>query len=56
MPFLYKDKPYADDSARLFFIKTFDFIHFSKPIRIYPKGRECTNEGRMINDFKTYIF
>ena len=47
----YAEQPYADESARLFFIKTKDFKSFSSPERIYPKGKECDNEGRMIDPF-----
>ncbi len=49
----YLEKNYADETARLFFIKTKDFQSFSSPERIYPKGCENTNEGRMIDP---YIF
>ena len=42
---------YADESARLFFIKTKDFKTFSSPERIYPKGKEVANEGRMIDPY-----
>ena len=47
----YSEKSCADETARLFFIKTKDFKSFSSPERIYPKGRENTNEGRMIDPF-----
>lgn len=49
----YKERIYADETARLFFIKTKDFKSFSCPERIYPKGNQNTNEGRMIDP---YIF
>ena len=49
----YSERAYADETARLFFIKTKDFNTFSSPIRIYPKGKEAVNEGRMIDP---YIF
>jgi hypothetical protein len=42
---------YADESARLFFIKTKDFKTFSSPERIYPKGKEVATEGRMIDPY-----
>ena len=51
MPFPYSQNFCADDTARLFFIKTKDFKTFSSPERIFPKGRECVNEGRMIDPF-----
>lgn len=51
MPLPYAERFYADDTARLFFIKTKDFKTFSEPERIYPKGKECINEGRMIDPF-----
>lgn len=51
MPFPYSQKSCADDTARLFFIKTKDFKTFSSPERIFPKGRACVDEGRMIDPF-----
>ena len=51
MPFPYEKQGCADDSARLFFIKTEDFVSFSEPFRVYPNGRECKDEGRMIDPF-----
>ena len=51
MPVPYVERSYADDSARLFFIKTKDFCKFSAPERIYPKGKSIANEGRMIDPF-----
>lgn len=51
MPLPYAERPCADDTARLFFIKTKDFKSFSQPERIFPKGHSCTNEGRMIDPF-----
>ena len=47
----YSERSYADDTARLFFIRTKDFKSFSEPERIYPKGREVADEGRMIDPF-----
>jgi hypothetical protein len=47
----YSERSYADDTARLFFIKTKDFETFSMPERIYPKGRRNINEGRMIDPY-----
>ena len=47
----YSERSSADETARLFFIKTKDFKSFSSPERIYPKGRENTNEGRKIDPF-----
>ena len=49
VPFIEKDC--ADATARLFFIKTRDFESFSDPLRIYPKGRDNPDEGRMIDPF-----
>ena len=51
MPFPYAERCWADDSARLFFVKTEDFRSFSEPERIYPKGKDCMEEGRMIDPF-----
>ena len=47
----YSERYYADETARLFFIKTKDFKTFSLPERIYPKGKEVANEGRMIDPY-----
>ena len=47
----FAEQSYADDTARLFFIKTKDFKTFSNPVRIYPKGKGEINEGRMIDPF-----
>ena len=44
----------ADETARLFFIKTKDFVNFSEPVRIYPKGMACECEGRMIDPYVFY--
>ena len=51
MPRPFLEMPCADETARLFFIKTKDFKTFSSPERIYPKGRDCTDEGRMIDPY-----
>ena len=51
MPYPFAQKPSADDTARLFFIKTKNFLSFSAPERIYPKGENNENEGRMIDPF-----
>ena len=51
MPLPYSERSWADDTARLFYIKTTDFKSFSAPVRIYPKGKDCENEGRMIDPF-----
>ena len=51
MPDPFSVRWFADDSARLFFIETEDFVHFSEPERIYPKGKGCTDEGRMIDPY-----
>lgn len=54
MPRPFAECPVADDTARLFFISTRDFREFSTPERIYPKGRERADEGRMIDPFVFY--
>lgn len=51
MPVPYHVCDHADETARLFIIKTKDFRTFSEPVRIYPKGKACENEGRMIDPF-----
>ena len=51
MPEPFCERWFADESARLFFIETEDFVHFSKPERIYPKGKDCIDEGRMIDPY-----
>ena len=52
MPRPYLERPYADETARLYFISTKDFESFSEPRRIYPKGRvSFEEEGRMIDPF-----
>lgn len=51
MPFPFSQKGYADETARLFWIDTEDFVHFSEPKRIFPKGSSCADEGRMIDPF-----
>lgn len=47
----YSECSFADNTARLFFIKTKDFKSFSTPERIYPKGKGIIDEGRMIDPF-----
>lgn len=51
MDFPYSERDHADETARLFFIKTSDFQGFTEPKRIYPKGKECADEGRMIDPY-----
>ena len=51
MPEPYSVRWYADDTARLYFIETKDFREFSEPKRIYPKGKDCDDEGRMIDPY-----
>ncbi len=51
MPEPYSVKWIANDEARLYFIETKDFLEFSEPKRIYPKGDDCEDEGRMIDPF-----
>ncbi|MBO4356070.1 MAG: hypothetical protein J5850_04375 [Clostridia bacterium] len=47
----------ADGTARLFYMKTTDFVNFSSPERIYPKGRDCPfeKEGRMIDPYILHV-
>ena len=47
----FAERSCADETARLFFIKTTDFRSFSAPERIWPKGRGATDEGRMIDPY-----
>ena len=51
MPKPWTEMSYADESARLFFIETTDFVTFSSPKKIYAKGLDCADEGRMIDPF-----
>lgn len=51
MPYPFATCAYADETARLFFIETTDFRSFSEPQKIYAKGIECKDEGRMIDPF-----
>ena len=51
MPVPFDVCPYANGEARLFFIKTSNFRGFSSPLRIYPKGKDALDEGRMIDPF-----
>ena len=51
MPRRFSEMHYADETARLFFIKTKDFVTFSKPEKIHAKGIDCTDEGRMIDPY-----
>ena len=52
MPFPYAQQYYADETARLFTMSTADFVHFTDPLLLNPKG--CTPPdqlGRMIDPF-----
>lgn len=51
MPRPFAECPYADATARLYYIETSDFSGFCAPKRIYPKGVDCADEGRMIDPF-----
>ncbi len=52
MPYPWKDRPYASDDARLYFLNTSDFVHFSEPQLIFPKGETTNAEmGRMIDPY-----
>ena len=52
MPKPYDEQFFADDTARLYFIKTTDFKSFSKPELIYAKGSDDIEKmGRMIDPF-----
>jgi len=52
MPFPYARRHYADDTARLFLMRTRDFEHFTDPELLNPKGDALVEElGRMIDPF-----
>ena len=51
MPKPLTEMSYADETARLFFMETKDFVTFSTPTRIYAKGIDYVDEGRMIDPF-----
>ena len=53
MPLPYAQRSYADDNARLYFMRTKDFINFSPPEQIRAKGKDYPfdDEGRMIDPF-----
>ena len=53
MPYSINEKSFANENARLFYIRTADFNSFSEPERIYPKGKDCPFglEGRMIDPY-----
>jgi len=53
MPLPYAQCPYADDSARIYTIRTKDFVTFEKPQIILAKGDDvpATKTGRMIDSF-----
>jgi len=53
MPKPFLECSIADDTARLYLMRTRDFKHFSVPEKIYAKGKNCdfAAEGRMIDPF-----
>lgn len=53
MPKPFSECSMADDTARLYLMRTKDFMHFSVPEKIYAKGKGCDSaaEGRMIDPF-----
>lgn len=53
MPVPFKENPYADHTARLYFMWTRDFVNFSAPEKLFPKGAHCSfeEEGRMIDPY-----
>lgn len=51
LPRPFAEQCYADDTARLFFMRTKDFVTFSEPEKIDAKGKHCSEEGRMIDPF-----
>jgi sucrose-6-phosphate hydrolase SacC (GH32 family) len=53
MPEPYSVRYYADQTARLYIIRTTDFETFSEPEKIYAKGKNLSQkeEGRMIDPF-----
>lgn len=51
LPLPFEEQCYADETARLYFIDTRDFVTFSAPRKIFAKGIDCPDEGRMIDPF-----
>ena len=52
MPFPYQQQEYADDTARLFLMRTRNFEHYSQPEMILAKGDMPVEQmGRMIDPF-----
>ena len=52
MPLPFAQRPYADETARLYFIRTADFVHFSSPELIRAKGDVPMEDmGRMIDPY-----
>lgn len=52
MPYPYDKCCMADETARLFTVRTKDFVHFSKPELLNPKGDTPVEElGRMIDPY-----
>ena len=52
MPLPYEEQYIADETARLFIMRTRDFIHFSEPELLRAKGDiPCEDMGRMIDPF-----
>jgi len=50
LPKPFAEQCYADETARLYWMETEDFITFSKPEKLFPKG-DGEDEGRMIDPF-----
>jgi len=53
MPVPFSECGYADETARLYMMRTKDFKTYSDPEKIYAKGKNCSinDEGRMIDPF-----
>ena len=52
MPEPYEKHPWADETARLFIMRTKNFVDFSSPEQLYPKGdTENSLLGRMIDPY-----
>ena len=52
MPFPFEQQHFADDTARLFTMRTTDFVHFTAPALLNPKENTPSESlGRMIDPF-----
>ena len=53
MPVPFAEYPYADETARLYLMRTNDFKSFSAPEKMYAKGIDLNfeEEGRMIDPY-----